>query len=98
MRLAILLASGPESDNARTAKGLAAAAAGRGHDVFLFFNADGVTAAASLSSLQQVGVRMAACAHSARQRGVTPVAGVRWGGQLDWAEAVHDANRVIALD
>lgn len=97
MRLAILLGSGPSSANARTARALATAALQRGHDVFLFFNDEGVHAAAQMAELGSLGARLAACAHSARRLGVPAVAGVRWGGQLDWAEAVRDADQVLAL-
>ena len=97
MRLAIMLASGPETDNARTASLLARAALERGHDVALFFDDQGVRASAQLAELGPLGVRLAACAYSARNLGVPPVPGVRWGGQLDWAEAVRDADRALIL-
>ncbi|MHB1131930.1 MAG: DsrE family protein [Chloroflexota bacterium] len=98
MRFAILLAGKPDTANARTARALAAAAARAGHEVSLFFNHDGVYSAAALVELREAGVQLAACAHSARQRGVPSVQGVRWGGQLDWAEAVSRADRVLAFD
>jgi sulfur relay (sulfurtransferase) complex TusBCD TusD component (DsrE family) len=98
LRFAILLGGRPDSANARTARSLATAAVRAGHEVTLFFNHDGVYSAQPLSDLRESGVRLAACAYSARQRSVTAVPGVRWGGQLDWAEAVSRADRVLAFD
>ncbi len=92
-----MLAAPPAAADVHTARQLAAAARRQGHEVDLFLNADGVTSAAALADLAPQGVRLCACALSARQRGVSPVDGVVWGSQLDWAEAVREADRVMVL-
>jgi sulfur relay (sulfurtransferase) complex TusBCD TusD component (DsrE family) len=91
------LATPPGAEDVRTARLLAGAALRQGHAVSIFLNADGVLSATALSDLAAQGASLAACSLSARQRSVAPVEGVKWGSQLDWAEAVLDADRVIAL-
>ena len=88
MRLAVLLASPPGGEDARTARQLAAAARRQGHEVYVFFNADGVLNAAALADLRALGVRLGACALSARQRGIPMAEGIHWGSQMDWADRV----------
>jgi sulfur relay (sulfurtransferase) complex TusBCD TusD component (DsrE family) len=97
MKLAILLASPPGGEDARTARRLAAAARRQGHEAYVFFNADGVLSAAALADLGELGVQLGACALSARQRGIPLAAGIHWGSQMDWAEAVRSSDRVVVF-
>ncbi len=92
-----MLAASPDTADAHTARELALAARRQGHEVDLFLNADGVASAAALADLARQGVRLSACSLSARQRGVPPVEGIVWGSQLEWAEAVREADRVLVL-
>ena len=97
MRLAIMLSSGPFAADLRTVRQLALAARRQGHEATVFLNAEGVLCAPALLDLPPLGVDVAACTASARQLGAARPEQVRWGSQLDWAEAVQAADRVIAL-
>ncbi|MHB1413714.1 MAG: DsrE family protein [Chloroflexota bacterium] len=97
MRLAVLLTAVPASEDVRTVRQLALAALRLGHQVTVFLNADGVSSATALVDLGEQGASLAACTLSARQRNVALIPGIHWGSQLDWADAVHDADRVVAF-
>jgi hypothetical protein len=87
----------PGESEVRTVLGLATAARQQGHFVYLFLTGEGTRSAGALRSLADHGVELGGCAHSVRTLGLPAVAGVSWGNQMDWAEAVRDADRVIAF-
>jgi sulfur relay (sulfurtransferase) complex TusBCD TusD component (DsrE family) len=97
VKLAIMLGAAPETEGASIAANLAAAALAEGHDVTLFLNADGVGNATVVAPLAAQGAHLIACGLSARQRRALEVDGVRLGSQLDWAEAVRYADRVVSV-
>ncbi len=97
MRLGILLTTGIESENLHTVRGLAEAALSAGHEVSLFLMDEGVYVQEQLSSLTESGARLTICGHNARQRALTNVGKIVSGSQYDWAEVVHNADRVIAF-
>jgi hypothetical protein len=96
LRLAIMLAV-PGAAEVRTVLGLAAAARRQGHTVYVFLSGQGTSSAGALASLAGQGVELGGCAHSLRVLGLPAVEGIAWGNQMDWAETVRDADRVITL-
>ncbi|MDP2935783.1 MAG: DsrE family protein [Dehalococcoidia bacterium] len=97
MKLAIILTAGFGSQNVHTARRLAEAALEEGHQVALFLMNDGVYQLSSFGDLQEKGLDLSLCAHNAYQRGLEKVDGVLFGSQYDWAQAVNEADRVVAL-
>lgn len=97
MKIAFLLALPPTAEDVQTTKALAEAALRQGHSVFLFLNADGVLSAGEVAYLANRGAEIAGCSLSLRQRDATAVPGIRWGSQLDWAEATRNADRVLCF-
>lgn len=97
MRLGIQLTSGIESEDVYTVGQLALAAMEEGHQVSLFLMDDGVLALDSLKDLTARGVHISLCSHSANERGVAKVEGVLFGSQWDWAQTVHDSDRVLSF-
>jgi sulfur relay (sulfurtransferase) complex TusBCD TusD component (DsrE family) len=99
MKLAILLTSGVESEDARTVRKLTEAALKLGHQVGIFFMDDGVFLLDSMKDLAGAGAgaELVVCAHNCYEWGVGKVEGVLFGGQNDWAEMVHDAERVVVF-
>lgn len=97
MRLALQLTSGPMSEDARTVRKIIEAALGQGHEVDLFLMDDGVYHLRSLEDLARAGLRLTVCAHNAYERGVGKVDYALFGGQNDWAEIVHDSQRVLSF-
>jgi sulfur relay (sulfurtransferase) complex TusBCD TusD component (DsrE family) len=97
MRLAVLLTSGPESRDWRSAYRLAEAALAQGHQVTVFLMVDGVKNAARMAGLSARGAHVMWCSHSAQQRGVKPVTGVIDSSQYEWSRAVAEADRVIGF-
>jgi len=97
MKLAIQLLSGFASQDRHTATRLAEAALAQGHQVSLFLMGDAVYLASHFQGLAEKGAQVCLCAHNAYQRGVPRVDYILWGGQQDWAQLVHDADRVIVL-
>lgn len=113
MNLAILLTTGPQERDVQTVSGLAEAALGRGWEVNMFLMGEGVRSLSALARLADPArngdgaggpptaaggsLSITVCAHNAEQRGVEPVAGVRWGSQADWAAMVAAAERVLAF-
>lgn len=85
------------SQDVRSVRRIAEAALRQGHQVSLFLMDDGVYHMQALRDLAEQGVQIAVCAHNAYQRGLGKVEGVLFGGQNDWAEIVHDADRVIVF-
>ncbi len=97
MKLGIELTSGFGSQDAHTVRKLCEAALRQGHEVYLFVMDDGVFHLNRLKDLAEQGVNIAVCAHNAHERGVAKIDGLLFGGQNDWAEIVHDADRVIVF-
>ncbi|MBI2919403.1 MAG: DsrE family protein [Chloroflexi bacterium] len=97
MKLAIQLLSGFGSQDLRTATHLAEAALALGHQVGIFLMEDAVYLVNQFKGLTDKGADVSLCAHNAHQRGVAKVDYILWGGQPDWAQMVHDADRVICL-
>ena len=97
MKLAIQLLSGFGSQDLRTATRLAEAALAQGHQVSMFLMEDAVYLVNQFQGLAGKGADVALCAHNAHQRGVPRVDHVLWGGQQDWAQFVHDADRVVCF-
>ncbi|MBI2866609.1 MAG: DsrE family protein [Chloroflexi bacterium] len=97
MKLAIQLLSGFGSQDLHTALCLAEAARSQGHEVSLFLMEDAVYLVNHFRPLAEKGASLSLCAHNAYQRGVAKVDHILWGGQQDWAQIVHDADRVICL-
>lgn len=95
MKLGIQLTSGIESEDVHTVRQLALAAVAGGHQVNLFLMDDGVYALDRLKDLARQGVPISLCTHSASERGVAKVEGILWGSQWDWAQIVHDSDRVL---
>ncbi|MHB0869812.1 MAG: DsrE family protein [Chloroflexota bacterium] len=97
MRLAILLTSGFEAADKRTALRLSAAALAQGHQVSLFLMGDGVYCAPTFGDLAQRGAPVVWCSHNAQQRGLPAVPGVFEGSQFEWAAMVAEADRVVSF-
>ncbi len=97
MKLGILLTTGIESENLHTARRLTEAALAAGHEVSLFLMDEGVYVQEHLLSLTEKGAQLAICGHNARERSLPLVEKIDFGSQYDWAEVVHNADRVIAL-
>ncbi len=97
MKLAIELTSGTEAEDARTVRCIAEAALRQGHQVAIFLMDDGVYNVQQLRGLVAEGARVAVCAHNCLERGIAKVEGILWGGQNDWGDMVHDADRVMAF-
>lgn len=97
MRLAILLASGFQSQDRRTVLRLAEAALTRGHHVSLFLMGDGVYCAPAIAGLARSGATLVWCDHNARERGLSEVPGVRAGSQYDWACMVAESDRALSF-
>jgi len=97
MKLAILLTSGLESEDGRTAHKLAEAALGLGHQVDIFFMDDGVYQLPGFEDLLGKGMKGTVCAHNAYQRGLGKREEFLIGGQNDWAEIVSAADRVVVF-
>ena len=97
MKLGILLTTGIESENLHTARRLAEAALEEGHEVSLFLMDAGVYVQEHLLSLTEKGAQLVICGHNAQERALPRVERVFFGSQYDWAEIVHNADRVIAL-
>lgn len=97
MKLAIQLTSRFGAEDVRTARQLAEAALRQGHRVTFFLMEDGALSLPFLKDLPQRGVEIALCAHNAHQRGVFDGPSVLFGGQRDWAEIVHEADRVVSF-
>lgn len=98
-KLGILLTTGPEGRDAATVIGIADAALSAGHSVEIFFMHDGVynVRTEKFGELVEKGVRVALCAHNARERGVREVPGVVWGSQFDLARSVHECNAFLSF-
>jgi len=92
-----MLSAAPGAEDIRTVHQLALAAVRQGHEVHVFLNADGVLSGAALADLAEEGAYVAGCKVALRARGASGAAGVKWGSQLDWAQAVREADRVIAF-
>lgn len=96
-KLAIMLTSGVESEDAHTVRKITESALRLGHEVSLFLMDDGVFNLNSLKDLVQQGVQITICAHNAYERELQKEEGVLFGGQNDWAHTVHDSERVIVF-
>ena len=97
MNLGILLTTGMESENLHTARKLAEAALAEGHEVSLFLMDEAVYIQDRLLSLTEMGAQVVICGHNSQERALPRVEKVLFGSQYDWAEIVHNADRVIAL-
>lgn len=100
MKLGILINS---DRHAEDVKGLTLAAIRQGHEVSLFFTADGIRLLQDRSIADlcgEGGVAMSYCEHSAEMREV-PLDGcdnrILCGSQHNYAEMQHEADRVIVL-
>jgi sulfur relay (sulfurtransferase) complex TusBCD TusD component (DsrE family) len=97
LKLAILLTSGFESQDRRTALKIAEAALLAGHEVGVFLMEQGVYAAPFLATLSSQGASVVWCSHNAAQRGLPSSPGVREGSQFDWAAMAAEADRVLSF-
>lgn len=97
MKLAIQLTSRFGSEDVRTVRKLAEAALSQGHEVSLFLMEDGALHLPFFKGLLEHGVVVALCAHNAHLRGIFDSPGVLFGGQLDWAKTVNEADRVVSF-
>lgn len=86
---------------------MARAAAGRGHEVTIFFHMGGVglleasRATKSLASLVPLGVRLLACGTSAREWGIEDRGGLMEGSETsslsELVELLDDCDRAVFL-
>ena len=93
-RLGIVLAHGPESDEAQVALELSRAAGAAGAAAYVFAMDAGVRAA---GALVEVAAEVVVCGTSCERLGVTVPEGAVVGSQYDHAALVRGCERVVAL-
>lgn len=98
-KLGILLFNGPESQDVRTAIGLADSALSRGIGVDFFIMHLGVLNAAvpELEKLAERGAVVTVCAHNADELKAPRSDKFHYGGQYDNANLVADTDRYLAF-
>jgi len=104
--LVLLVASSDAPSTLDAVCGLAAASAGRGHEVTVFFHMDGVKLlnvslrTGRLVHLLPLGVRLLACRTSARERGVEGdlVEGAEMSSLGELVELMERCDRALFLD
>ncbi|MBI4302604.1 MAG: DsrE family protein [Chloroflexi bacterium] len=96
MKLGIELLTSAEAEDARTVRQIAEAALSQGHEVSIFLMDDGTYNLNYLRGLVDKGVHLSLCAHNAYQRNLAKEEGI-FGSQYDWAQIVHDSDRVIVF-
>ena len=109
MRLGILLTTGAEKQDARTAVSIAEAALSQGHEVRWFVMGDGLyhlvndpsnRLLGDLQRLLEKGAQVACCASNCSLRGIGKerlLPGVRWGSQHDHAGVVNWSDRYLVF-
>ena len=98
--LGILLARGPESEEARLVRGLAGAAAEKSVRVALFLMAEGADLLRSpvVRELTDLGVRVSVCTQSVTERGLPrDLDHVDYASQFQLGRLVATADRFVAL-
>ena len=93
----MLLTSGFGSEDTRTVKKIAEAALRQGHKVDLFLMDNGVYNIPALAELVPNGASITICTHNADQRAVDKPSDIVLGSQCEWANLLHEADRVISF-
>lgn len=101
-KLGLMLSTGPEHPNLRTALGLAEAALGRGASVYLYLIDDGVNTLADpgVKALPGRGVKLFVCAYGCQKRRLPLDGGdeVTYCGLVVLTDLVNSTDRFIALN
>ncbi len=99
MKLAILLTSDIFSEDVRTVYQISKEALSQGHSVSIFLMDDGIYNLKKIKELRNEGgeISLCLCAHNAMQREVPKEEGILFGSQYDWAQTVHEADKVLSF-
>lgn len=99
IKLAILLATGPETGDIDVVAGISKAARTKGHGVSIFLMADGVRNVDHRDTvdLANRGVRITVCALNAGQKGVKPVSHALFGSQYDLSVMAKECDRLVGF-
>lgn len=109
MRMGILLTTGVEAQDARTAVEIAESALAQGHEVRWFVMGDGLyhlvndpsnRLVGKLARLLEAGTQIVCCAFNCELRGIGKerlLPGVRWGSQYDHAAVVNWSDRYLVF-
>lgn len=99
LSIVILLATGPDSPDMSTVKGIAIAAVRAGHEVSIFLLGDGAGLAdhPSIADLAGLGVRTTVCSINVMQREVEEAVNVTLGSLYDLAVMVRECDRFLSF-
>jgi sulfur relay (sulfurtransferase) complex TusBCD TusD component (DsrE family) len=101
-KLGLLLSTGPEHPNLRTAAGLADAAIAGDVDLYLYLIDDGVKALDDprMAALPARGARVFVCAYGCQKRAIPlrEAAGVTYCGLVVLTDLINGTDRFIALN
>ena len=99
-KLGLLLTTTPENENTHTVVKLAEAALLAGKEVHIFLMCDGVHNANDkrVLALIEKGVKVAVCAHNAKERHVAERDQILWGSLYDFACIAEECDRLLAFN
>lgn len=100
MKVTITLQAGRASSHVNSVEQIAKAARAKGHDVTIFFMADGVTCLAEpkLMALADLGVVLSVCEHNRKQYDApTDLPHVGYESQYEFAGFVADADKTVGF-
>ena len=101
-KLGLLLSTGPEHPNLKTAIGLGQAALDRGADLYLYLIDDGVRALADprIRALPERGAKLFVCAYGCQKRRIPleDTAGVTYCGLVVLTDLLNGTDRFVALN
>ena len=101
-KLGLLLSTGPEHPNLRTATGLADAALANGVDLYLYLIDDGVKALDDprVAALPGRGARLFVCAYGCQKRAIPlrDAEGVTYCGLVVLTDLINATERFVALN